>query len=146
MIDPELVTRKIVLITADLDALVPIAAKRLDEYLANPTDEVLAERYLERIIGRMIDINYHLVTESGFPPPRDYYDSFAELAKLRVLPPDFASRIAVCAGLRNRIAHEYDEIDPARVHEALQAAVTDIPAYLRYVDRYLSEMPPAAGI
>ena len=52
MIDKELVTK-------------PVA-----EYLASATDEVLAERYLERIIGRMIDINYHVLTESGQPPPR----------------------------------------------------------------------------
>lgn len=139
MIDPELVTRKIALITRDLDGLARLAAESREAYLANLTDELVAERYLERIIGRMIDINYHLVTESGFPPPRDYYDSFFELAKLRVLPPDFASRVAGYAGLRNRIAHEYDEIDPERVYEVLQAAVKDIPEYLRLVHQYVTQ-------
>lgn len=141
MIDPDLVIRKITLITGDLTALAPIARKNLDEYLANATDEVLAERYLERIIGRMIDINYHLITEAGHPPPRDYYESFTQLAKLRILPPAFASQIAACAGLRNRIVHEYDEIDPRRVYEGLQAAVRDIPEYLRHVHQHLQQFP-----
>ncbi|MBI2202285.1 MAG: DUF86 domain-containing protein [Candidatus Rokubacteria bacterium] len=138
MIDPELVIRKIVLITGDLDRLGALAATPLADYLASPTDELVAERLLERIIGRMIDVNYHLLTESGQPPPRDYYDSFTELAKLEVLSPDFAARIAACAGLRNRIAHEYDEIDPAKVHEALQNAVKDIPEYLRRVQAFVT--------
>lgn len=89
------------------------------------------------MIDRMIDINYHLLTESGEPPPRDYYDSFTELGRIGLLPAEFAKRIAGCAGLRNRIAHDYEEIDPAKVHEALQTAVVDIPDYLRHVQAFL---------
>ena len=137
MVDPELVIRKLALITRDLNELTKIARKSLGEYLANPTDEVLAERYLERIIGRMIDTNYHLITESGLPPPTDYYDSFTQLSKLKILTPAFASRIATCAGLRNRIVHEYDEIDSEKVHEALQSAVKDIPQYLALIQQHL---------
>lgn len=137
MVDRELVTRKMALILTDLRAVGPIAGKSRDEYLASPVDEVLTERYLERMIGRMIDVNYHLITEAGHAPPRDYYESFTQLAKLGILTPGFASQIAACAGLRNRIVHEYDEIDPARVHEGLQAAVRDIPQYLRRVDEHL---------
>lgn len=61
-----------------------------DGYLAGRIDELVAERLLERIIGRLIDVNYHLLTDAGQPPPRDDYDSFTALAKLRVLPADFA--------------------------------------------------------
>lgn len=44
MVDPELVTRKIALITGDLSELARIARKSLEEYLSSQTDEVLAER------------------------------------------------------------------------------------------------------
>ena len=141
MIDPTLVIRKINLIAQDLNELVSLSGKGLAEYLASPVDEVLAERYLERVIGRMIDINYHLITESGHPPPTDYYESFLQLAKLNLLPPDLARQIAACAGLRNRIVHEYDEIDPRRVYEGLQAAVRDIPPYLAHIHQCLQRLP-----
>jgi uncharacterized protein YutE (UPF0331/DUF86 family) len=137
VIDRELVTRKMVLIAEDLPHVESLAGKPVSEYLASPIDEVVAERYLERIIGRMIDVNYHLLTESGVPPPRDYFDSFVALGREGVLPAEFAKRLAACAGLRNRIAHLYDKIDPARVHEALQSAVRDVPEYLRHVSAYL---------
>ena len=140
MVDRDLVTRKIALVVDDLRAVTPIAQKRLDDYLASATDELVTERYLERMIGRMIDVNYHLVTEAGHAPPRDYYESFTQLAKLGILPPAFASQIAACAGLRNRIIHEYDEIDPRRVWEGLQAAVRDIPEYLRRVHEHLERI------
>jgi len=91
----------------------------------------------------MIDINYHLVTEAGQPPPRDYFESFTQLARIGVLPPGFATRIATSAGLRNRLVHEYDEIDPERVYQGLQAAVRDVPEYLRHVQGYLKKPVPA---
>ena len=137
MIDPTLVIRKINLISQDLDELLRIARKGLDDFLSNRVDRVLAERYLERMIGRMIDINYHLITETGYPPPADYFQSFTQLGTLAILPADFARQIASCAGLRNRIVHEYDEVDPARLHEGLTAAAQDVPQYLRFVHQYL---------
>lgn len=137
MIDAELVRRKVALIMPDVQALAPLADKPIEEYLASTTDELVAERYLERIIGRMIDINYHLVTELGKPPPRDYHQSFKELAPLGVLPVELASRISACAGLRNRLVHEYDEIDPRLVHAALRDATRDVPEYLSHVQRFL---------
>jgi uncharacterized protein YutE (UPF0331/DUF86 family) len=141
VVDRDLVTRKLAMIVDDLRAVTPIAAKPLDDYLATSIDEVLAERYLERMIGRMIDVNYHLITDAGHAPPRDYYDSFTQLGRLGILSPAFASQIAGCAGLRNRIVHEYDEIDPRRVYEGLQAAVRDIPEYLRCVHRHVEASP-----
>jgi len=138
MIDAELVTRKIVLITRDLTALEPIAQRGQPGFLADPTNEALAERYLERMIGRMIDINYHLITETGNPPPADYYGSFTELGGIGALDPETARRLASSAGLRNRIVHEYDELDPKRIFEAVQASLRDIPEYLRQVNAFVS--------
>jgi len=140
MIDAELVTRKIVLITRDLTALEPIAQRGQPSFLGDPTNEALAERYLERMIGRMIDINYHLITESGSPPPPDYYQSFLQLERLGILPHDLTQTIAASAGLRNRIVHEYDEIDPARIHEALQTATRDVPQYLTHLHAYMERL------
>jgi len=137
VVDRDLVTRKIALILDDLRAVTPVAARPLDEYLASTTDEIVAERYLDRMIGRMIDVNYHVITDAGHAPPRDYYASFTQLAHLGILSAAFAVQLAACTGLRNRLVHEYDEIDPRRVYEGLQAAVRDIPEYLRRVHDYL---------
>ena len=51
-----------------------------------------------------------------------------------VLDPAFARQIASAAGLRNRIAHEYEEIDESKVFDGLLAALRDIPRYLRQVN------------
>jgi len=137
MIDRELVIRKMVLIGEDLRRLEALAAKDRREYLASEIDETLAERYLERMIGRMIDVNYHLLTESGEPPPPGYFESFMALSRLGALPADFAARGAPCAWLRHRIVHAYEDLDPARVYDALGTALADVPAYLSAIRRFL---------
>lgn len=141
MIDRALVTRKITLILKDLSALTDLSRQSREAYLANPINEVLAERYLERMIGRMIDINYHLITESGQPPPKDYHESFQVLGTMGILQGEFSREIAFSAGLRNRIVHEYDEIDAAKVYEALQVAVQQLPTYLDHVNRFIEKLP-----
>ena len=142
MIDPVLVTRKVNLILKDLALLDHFRAMDLEVYLADPLQEAAAERYLERIIGRMIDINYHLTMELGQPPPTDYYESFLAVGRAGVLPADFARDVASAAGLRNRIAHEYDEIDETEVLAAVQRALKDVPAYLQHVQRFVDEAAP----
>lgn len=143
MIDPHLVTRKLVLILQDLEALTDLASKNLKTYLDSPVNEVVTERYLERTIGRMIDINFHLITELGHPPPKDYHDSFVTLGTLEILPEKFARDLAFAAGLRNRLVHEYNEIDPGKVYEALQIAVRHIPTYVKAIQDYVKTLPPA---
>jgi uncharacterized protein YutE (UPF0331/DUF86 family) len=139
-VDRELVTRKMLLIMRDLDELREMLPENEGAFLRSLRDQAVVERYLERMIGRAIDINFHLVTESGHAPPADYYSSFTVLASLGVLDEAFARKIAAAAGLRNRLVHDYDEIDPARVFRALQSALDDIPAYLRSVRDYLDRL------
>ncbi|MEK7306911.1 MAG: DUF86 domain-containing protein [Nitrospirota bacterium] len=137
MIDKTLIIRKINLISEDLKSLKPLAELSLEVYKEDPVNEVLAERYLERMIGRMIDINYHLITELDNPPPKDYYESFITLGRLKILGSNFAGQIAQSAGLRNRIAHEYDEIDEEKIYEGIKMAVRDMPEYLDAIYKFI---------
>jgi uncharacterized protein YutE (UPF0331/DUF86 family) len=58
-----------------------------------------------------------------------------------VLDHAFATRIATCAGLRNRIVHEYHEVDPSKVFEALQSAIADVPEYVARIHAFLTNGP-----
>ena len=141
MIDRQLITRKMSLILEDLAAMTRLSQLSREQYLKDSINEALAERYLERAIGRMIDVNFHLVTESGHAPPKDYHESFMLLGTLGVMTADLAKEMAMAAGLRNRIVHEYDDIDPERVYEALPLAVRRIPLYLDHIQRFVEKLP-----
>jgi uncharacterized protein YutE (UPF0331/DUF86 family) len=131
-INRELVERKISLILQDLARLA------LSDYLADFKNELLAERLLERIIGRMIDINYHVITEQTLSAPTDYHGSFVHLGKMSVLSDKDAARFAKLSGLRNRLSHEYNGIDEAMIHQAVKEWVAELPTYLEAIKSFLN--------
>jgi len=136
-IDKKLISRKISLINNDLKNLKALSKLSLKTYLSKTEYEALAERYLERIIGRMIDINYHILSEKENKIPTDFYNSFIELGKKKYLPLKLAGTMANSAGLRNRLAHEYDEIDAKKVFEAMKSCLKDVPKYLKNIVKSL---------
>jgi uncharacterized protein YutE (UPF0331/DUF86 family) len=136
-IDEKIINRKITLINADLKNLKTLSRLSLKTYLSKADYEALAERYLERVIGRMIDINYHVLSENENEIPTDFYNSFVEMGRKKYLPAKFADKMANSAGLRNRLAHEYDEIDAKKVFEAVATSLADIPKYLKNIMKSL---------
>jgi uncharacterized protein YutE (UPF0331/DUF86 family) len=94
----ELIERKISLILQDLEQLRELAKLDLSQYLEDFKNEILAERYLERILDR-----------------------------------DSAVRYAKLAGLRNRLAHEYNGIDEKMIYKALK----ELPPYIEAVKNYI---------
>lgn len=136
-VDIELVTRKLLLIGADLEELRSVHGRGLESYLASRTDQAVVERLLERMVTRMIDVNYHLITAAGHPPPSDYHASFQQLGGLGILDAGFAARIARAAGLRNRLVHDYDDLDQRLLFGALQDALNDVPGYAASVYEWM---------
>jgi len=136
-IDKELISRKITLINNDLKSLRALNKLSLKTYLSKAEYEAMAERYLERVIGRMIDINYHILSEKENEIPTDFYNSFIGLGRKKYLPLKLSEVMANSAGLRNRLAHEYDEIDAKKVFEAIASCLKDVPKYLKNIIKSL---------
>ena len=132
-VDIQLIYRKIKSIEADLALLTKYNNISLEKYAKNQELQLIVERLLEKITGRLIDLNYHLLKEKYGVMPEDYYDSFAEIGKRKIITAKFAEEIAKSAGLRNALAHEYDKIDEKMVHKAIKTSLTQIPKYLKTI-------------
>lgn len=132
-IDKQLVVRKAKLIEEDLAKLKDFETISLKQYLGSLETRLQVERLLERIIGRVIDINYHILKEEFKIIPSDYFQSFIQLGEKGVIARDFAEEIAESTGLRNALAHEYDVIDNAQVHASIKKCLAQIPVYLSEV-------------
>lgn len=140
-LDRELVTRKLLLIAADLNPLRQIHEKGAAAFHSSAIDQAVVERLLERMITRMIDINYHVITALGHPPPSDYHGSFLKLGELGILDAAFARQIARAAGLRNRLVHDYEDLEAQKVFEALGSALQDVPVYVSRIDDRVKMSP-----
>lgn len=132
-IDDQLITRKGKLIEEDLQKLSVYALLTETEYCNKEETQLAVERLLERIIGRLIDVNYHILKNTYQAMPLDYYDSFLAMAKYGILSEKQAREVAKATGLRNILAHEYDEVDPSKVYQAIHFALEQIPLYLKTI-------------
>ncbi|CAN5899106.1 DUF86 domain-containing protein [soil metagenome] len=138
-LDADLVRRKLAVIARNLQDLASIESLSLDEYRADRFRQKGTERLLQELIEAAVDANLHILRDHGVPTPSDYFHSFIELGRHGVIPQPLAERLAPATGLRNRLVHEYDEIDDRIVLDSVAEARHEFAAYVAAIDRFLSE-------
>ena len=136
-VDAAVIRRKLGHIAEALTALGPLARLSLDEYRQRLYERKAAERLLQEAIEAALDINAHLIAEHGAAIPEDYYGGFLALGTLQIVPRELAQRLAPSAGLRNRLVHEYEGIDDAKVLAAIRTTLDIYPQLVEAVEAFL---------
>lgn len=97
------------------------------------------ERNFQLIVDAMLDINIHLIRELEFSSLDDLKSTFIILAEGKILPFDFAQKIAPVVGLRNMLVHGYEKIDNALFIDSFQKNRQDFDEYLRIINSFLEK-------
>jgi len=140
-IDIPVVVNKLELISRYLISLKRFEQISLNEYLNDFDKQLIVERLLQLMIQAAIDINDHILSRMNIVTSRrSNFEAFIELSKCGVLTPELAGRLAQSAGLRNRLVHEYDDIDSSQVFRAINFALQQYPIYVQQVNAYLNSL------
>lgn len=144
MLDSDFIKRKLALNQKDLMRLEEFEDLTVDEIAQDPIKRAACERFLERIVGRAIDINQHVIVENGdiSLEVTRYRDTFLRMADLGVYPKEFAEQIAPSVGLRNALVHEYNNIDPKIFQKSIGEAIQEFNTYAKYVLDFLEKQAP----
>lgn len=134
--DVALVRRKLAAIRRNLDDLTAIRDLTVVEYRADRFRQKGTERLLQETVEAAVDVNMHVLRTRG-ESPTDYFTSFVELGRQGIIGDDLANRLAPSAGLRNRLVHEYEDLDDAIVLESVRDAIDLFGRYVQQVERYL---------
>ena len=140
MINKRLLKRKLSKLKEYLRELQPFAKISLQDYLDDYKNKRTVERDIQLIVECATDINNHILVETQETPPKDYFTSFTELTKLRILPHKFALSIAETAGLRNRLVHEYEEIKDKIVYINIKKVLSLYQEYMEHIIKYLTKI------
>lgn len=92
---------------------------------------------LQICIQAVLDISAHVLASTGATVPDQYRTGILMLGKLRVLPEEFAGRIAAMAGFRNILVHDYLDVDLTIVKRILDEQLDDFKLFGQYVEQYL---------
>lgn len=139
MIDELFLHEKLATLSQYVDELRRIAARPVEEYERDLFVKRTGERTVELIVECAVDINNHLAFELSQRIPSEYYQSFLEAAACGVISQDLARRLAPTAGLRTRLAHEYEAIVDFVVYRSIQSMIPNYTEYIRQVVSWLQQ-------
>ncbi|MBI4669765.1 MAG: DUF86 domain-containing protein [Elusimicrobia bacterium] len=71
-----------------------------------------------------------------------YKDTFLKLVDYRIYPKKFADGIALSAGLRNIIVHEYNDVEHQLLFHSIREILVIYEQYVNYVLKFLKRLPP----
>jgi len=144
-INQEIVEVKINLMLKYLNRLRLFDSLTFNEYLDNFDQQLIAERLLQLLIELASDINSYLLVEIYQVTPQTYFDSFVEAGNNGIINPVLATELAPASGLRNRLVHQYEEINSRIVFESISDALRQFPLYIREITNYLKSLEAEDG-
>lgn len=102
-----------------------------------------AERNFQLIVDLASDINTHILLERGKKTPDTYRQSFVESAVVLSIKDTTARKLALSAGLRNILVHEYDfEEDYEQFYRSVKELLPAYREYMQVVHHYLFRNAP----
>lgn len=134
MINKQLISDKLTALKSYYDELNGILSSGIDDIMSDNLKLRSLERLFQLIVDSAIDINSHIISQSDFQAPDDYQSTFITLAENKLLPMDFALRIAPSVGLRNQIVHKYGRVDTKRMIEDISKNISDYLEYSKMIN------------
>lgn len=104
--------------------------------LSDASDSVIL--HLWQATQIVIDLAMAACLSLDLGTPDSYADAFRRLHGAAILDEGLTERLARAAGFRNVVAHAYESLDMARVHQAASTGPPDLRSFLAAVrDRVL---------
>lgn len=135
--DPEVIRKHLAALREALSNLRRHAMHSAQELRADADLRWIVERGLQLCVQNALDIATHLAAASGLDSP-DYATAIDRLAEIKVLSPEFASRLRPIAGFRNVLVHGYLQVDLNVLERVLHDKLQDLDEFALQVDAYLA--------
>jgi len=123
-----------------LEEIKPLLKFSIKEILNDFTKLRTLERNFQLIVDEIIDINQHFIKELNLEISDDLEGTFHILGENKILPEDFVLKVAPVVGLRNRLVHRYDKLDPKIFIESFQKDYSDFEQYLKFISDYSEKL------
>lgn len=137
MLNKDLINVKIRNIQEYLLEVEPILSLPKNEIVSNIEKLRTLERNFQLVVDATLDINIHLIRELELNSPDDLKNTFIILADGKIIPLDFAQKIAPVVGLRNILVHGYEKIDRGLFIDSFQKNKQDFDKYMFLISSFL---------
>lgn len=139
MVDLDIIDARLAHLRQCLRELQQLQRYSWEEFTGNFQIRRTAERLLQISTESLFDIGAHIIAACRFQRPQAYREIPLILAQEDILPAVFAESIASLGGFRNILVHEYLDVEPRQVYEALQNRLTDFETFARHIVKFVEE-------
>jgi uncharacterized protein YutE (UPF0331/DUF86 family) len=111
--------------------------ERKEELIASTDAADAVILHLWQATQIVIDLAVAACIAHDLGTPQSYADAFRRLETGGLIESPLAGRLVRAAGFRNVVAHAYERLDMARVHDAASVGPADLLAFIRALERQL---------
>lgn len=129
---PEVLSKKLASMSQYLDDLLPYKDVTFETFMDRHYE---IERILELLIMTASDIIFYLLSIRGEPAPVSYRTAFLRAGEIGIISEKLSKGLALGAGLRNILAHEYEEIDYNTLYKSIPTAIKDLSAFIEEISK-----------
>jgi uncharacterized protein YutE (UPF0331/DUF86 family) len=146
MVDAEIVARRLLVLNDAIQQLSSRANSIDPQRLqSDPLLRAATERWLQVAIEVCVDLAYHLIADRGWKPADSARSAFGRLSEHGVLPAELARDLALAAGLRNVLVHEYTDLDLAIVSRSVHHGLDELRRFGAIIGGLLQQATQDAG-
>lgn len=127
---PEVILRKLAAMTRYMEDL---STHRHDAFEIFMAEHYKIERLIELLVMCASDIAFHILSLRGEQPPGSYRAAFPRLGEMGILSAELSKNLALGAGLRNILTHEYEEIDYRLLHKSIPKILDDMLNFMEAI-------------
>ncbi len=137
MVDKDTVIAKISVLKKHVARLRKIGAHTKAAFLNSEDLQQLAAFNLQTAIQNCIDIGSHVFAELDIGSPGTYNEIFYELAERKIITRAMLGKLIQMVGLRNRIAHDYEDISSDVMYSILKKNLSDFELFIKQLIKLL---------
>lgn len=136
MVDKDTVVEKITALKRHVMRLRWIVKHPKGVFLGSVDLQEVASFNLMIAVQLCIDIGNHIYAELDVGTPSTYSEIFYELAERKIISRLMLERLIRMIGLRNRIAHDYEDVSQEKIYSILKGHLKDFDLFIRQIVRY----------
>lgn len=135
-VDVRVINRHLAALREALEVLSEHTDTTIQELDTKPEERWTVERGLHLCAQNSLDIATHIAASLG-RDVSDYARAIDELARLGILPHEFAEKFRGVAGFRNVLVHGYLDVDLERLHQMLKNRLEDFEVFASHIEAYV---------
>ena len=139
MLDKTFISNKMRMLSENVNILEQILKDDNENIKTDILKLPAVERYFQRVVDLMVDINTHIINEGDFGTVDDLQSTFKLLGDSNVLEEFFAQKVSPIVGVRNMLVHRYEKLDKEMFLNNLKRNFGDFKTYLIQIDDYLKK-------